>query len=178
MADSKSFKALLEENKNKAAHKKVHGKGDEYERKNALLSSFGNFMDKKNDIRITASTHAKSQAKDRRPEYTKVDWEQLHKKVAQKIDDNGLYDDAWILFYSKSMKQGYICVLKYIDRRGLLDVRVITVLPKGKNNPQGGNSGGTTVLELMESANNNIVELSESTVLLENIEDVKVFEID
>jgi hypothetical protein len=147
----KTFKEFLLEVQ-KGLFKKPKGTGKEYEIKNAEISAFDNFTDRKNNIEIRATTHAKSQAKDRRPEFTKSDWEDLHKKTVKLIDDEGLYDDGWKLFYSKSMKQGYISRLSFNGRNNKLTVTVITVLPKGKNNPKGGNSGGTTELELMESS--------------------------
>lgn len=165
----KTFKEfMVEAQTGKAAFKKPKGKGKEYEIKNAGESAFKGYRDVKNDIVIQPSVHAASQAKDRRPEFSEQDWKQLHKKTAQKIDDDGLYDDGWKLFYSKSMQQGYICVLKFNDGSGILNVKVVTVLPKGKNNPQGGNSGGTTELELMESL------VLESLTL----EDIKIYDMD
>lgn len=171
---NKTFKSLIEATTEKAGFKKVKGTGKEYELKNAQDSAFGDYTDKKNDIRITATVHSKSQAKDRRPEYTAKDWENLHKKTCATIDDGGMYDDGWKLFYSKSMKQGYITNLKFVDSSGVLKVTVITVLPKGKNNPQGGNSGGTTELELMESCKNDAYLVA----LMENIDQLQIIEFD
>ena len=117
------------------------------------------------NIKIDASVHASSQAKDRRPEFSKSDWIDLHKKTCAKIDEDGLYDDGWKLFYSKSMQQGYICMMKYIAGKDLLNIKVVTVLPKGKNNPQGGNNGGQTELELMEME----INIDEIEILLGKI---------
>jgi len=171
-----TFKNLLmtEAVAQKALFSKEKGKGKEYEIKNAKLSAFGDYTDRSNDIVIKATVHSKSQAKDRRPEYTKSDWEKLHKKVTQKIDDDGLYDDGYKLFYSKSMQQAYIAHLKFNDRNNTLNLSVITVLPKGKNNPQGGNSSSTTDLELMESVTYN----DDMVALMENIDNIQINEME
>jgi len=168
-----TFKDLLNEaNTENSLFKKTKGTGKEYEVKNSKISAFGDFKDRKNDIYISASLHAKSQAHDRRPEFTKSDWDKLHKKTAEKINDDGMYDDGWKLFYSKSMQQGYIVLMKFVTSSNNLNVKVITVLPKGKNNPQGGNSGGTTELELMESTSTD----PEVIEMLENIDIIEVIE--
>lgn len=96
------------------------------------------------------SNHPRARAFQRRPEFTERDWQELHRKVYDKIKSENLKSGLY-LFYSKSMQQGYIC------RYTFGKVRVITVLPKGKHDPRGGwDAQGnppkeTTSLVMMES---------------------------
>jgi len=139
----------------------------DHEKENASDSSF-NFPFKYRDTSFDTSTHAASQAKDRRPEFTKDDWKDLHKKTAITIRKEQL-KNGWFLFYSKSMEQGYIGVLKNNK------FKAITVLPKGKHNPQGGNAGGTTELEMMEMIN---LYNEEFNIIVENLDDIITILID
>jgi hypothetical protein len=138
------------------------GKRSKAEENKIAYMSYFNFPYRFRDIKFAPSIHASAQAYDRRGEFRKSDWVELHKKTAKKIQSNKL-TSGWFLFYSESMKQGYIGVLKKNK------FTIVTVLPKGKNNPLGGKSGSGTTLELME-----ILNKYSDSIIIESISDINI----
>lgn len=86
------------------------------------------------DWTIDPTIHAAAQSYDRRPGFSLDDWKGLHLKMmdyilAMKPEVSGDY-----IFYSKSMEQAYVAAVDF--RRKY--IRIVTVLPKGRKNPQPG----------------------------------------
>lgn len=116
---------------------------------------------KLNGYTFEPSIHASSQARDRRPEFSESDWKNLHRKAMWYIKDNQITNGAH-LFYSKSMEQGYVATVKGKN------VKIITVLPKLKHNPQGGNS--KTDLAMMEEIQ--IELLGDGYIMFESVDQI------
>lgn len=127
---------------NKSAGKRTKDEEEEW----AKGSDF-NFTFKQQGTTFDPSIHSSSQARDRRPEFSKEDWKKLHRKVFWHIKDNKLKDGTY-LFYNEQMQQGYVALVK----RNGGEVRIITVLPKGRYDPNMGSSGKTD-LALVEEIN-------------------------
>lgn len=99
----------------------------EIERQNALKSALKQNVYNKIPVRI--STHAASQAKVRRSDLERNDWDIILDRVTKKISElpNGEY-----LVYSKSYEEGIV-----IDWNSYR-VLIMTVLPKARQNPKPG----------------------------------------
>lgn len=125
-------------------------------------------------VAFVPSIHSASQAKDRRPDLSESDWKKLHRKAYWYIHDNNVKHGVF-LFYSKELQQGYIAQVR--PSRGTDGVSaskvvaVITVLPKGKHNPMGGNNPGQTELAMMEEIQ---LAFADQGILFESIETIKV----
>ncbi len=141
------------------------GKRTKSEENKIAYMSYFNFPYRFRDINFMPSIHASAQASDRRQDFRKSDWVELHKKTAKKIQSEKL-TSGWFLFYSESMQQGYIGVLKNNK------FTIVTVLPKGKNNPLGGKNGTSTTLELME-----IFNKYSDGVMLESLTDISIIQL-
>lgn len=83
---------------------------------------------------FVSTAHAGSQSMDRRPEYKRDDWKEFNEKIAKKLNNFKAITTAEKIFYSRKMEQGYVTSVN-VDKK---TVRIITVLPKGKNNPAPG----------------------------------------
>lgn len=85
----------------------------------------------KNGWKFTATIHAAARAFQRRLEFEFTQWKLIHDRVAAKLDTFTRWKagDNFLLFYSRSLEQAYITQV-YPDQK---TVRIITVLPKGKN---------------------------------------------
>lgn len=92
--------------------------------------------------------HASARAFIRVPEYEAEDWFKLHKNVVAKINSLATTIKAGsYVFYSKSMNQAYVAA---VDPDKKL-IKIITVLPKGKSSPAGGDqTRGKTVRMIVE----------------------------
>ena len=97
---------------------------------------------------VKSSIHASAQAEDRRKEFTLKDWKKLHIKGIAELESENVYPTSeFFLIYSKSQEQGYIVKVSWRRK----DIRIITVLPKGKNTPKDGTS--KLVVEGLEITN-------------------------
>ena len=85
----------------------------------------------KNGWKFTATIHAAARAFQRRLEFEFAQWKLIHDRVAAKLETFTRWKqgDNFLLFYSRSLEQAYITQV-YPDQK---TVRIITVLPKGKN---------------------------------------------
>ncbi|WVX87583.1 hypothetical protein EniLVp02_0244 [Vibrio phage EniLVp02] len=95
-------------------------------------------------VTIEPGIHGPAQAKDRRPDLSKDDWKKLHRKVVWYVKDNKIKGGTF-LFYNEQMQQGYVASVQ----KGGREIRIITVLPKGRYDPNMG-SKGKTELHLVE----------------------------
>ena len=86
------------------------------------------------DWTFKPTTHAASQAKDRRPEFSLDDWKKMHAKVHAHVTSDTSKTNGEHLFHSKSADQSYVANVDHKNK----EIRVITVLPKGKHNPKEG----------------------------------------
>lgn len=84
--------------------------------------------------RFQSSVHAAAQAFDRRPDFKFDDWKTLHSRVAKKLSTFTRWTGNEFVFFSRSLDQGYVAA---VDKDSKV-VRIITVLPKGKNQPKTG----------------------------------------
>ena len=85
------------------------------------------------DWTVSYSTHASSQAYERRPNYTREHWAEIHKSAINHIENHGLEnDDTERIFFSRKSKdnlpqgQGYVAQV----RKGK-HLRIITTLDPG-----------------------------------------------
>lgn len=84
--------------------------------------------------KIVSSVHAAAQAFDRRPEFKFDDWKKLHGRVAKKLESFTRWTGNEFVFFSRSLDQGYVAAVDKDSK----SVKIITVLPKGKNQPKAG----------------------------------------
>lgn len=126
---------------------KSKGKRTKAEEQEYAKDSSFNFVFKTEGFLFDPSYHASAQAKDRRPEFKKDDWKKLHRNVKFAMK-KAKVKEGYHLFYSKSLEQGYVSYVK----RGRT-IKIITVLPKYKHNPKGGDQQEETKLILTESLN-------------------------
>ena len=81
---------------------------------------------------IQPSIHSAAQAYDRRPGFEEDDWKSLHRKVVKHLNQERMKKNGDYLFYSKSMQQGYVCMVSYSNKM----IKLITVIPKGRSRPK------------------------------------------
>ena len=81
--------------------------------------------------KFVTTVHAAARAFQRRLDFEFQQWKEIHDRVAGRCDgfDKWKKGDNFVLFYSKSYQQGYVTNV-YPDTK---TIRIITVLPKGKN---------------------------------------------
>ena len=81
--------------------------------------------------KFVTTVHAAARAFQRRLDFEFQQWREIHDRVASRCDgfDRWKKGDNFVLFYSKSYQQGYVTNV-YPDTK---TIRIITVLPKGKN---------------------------------------------
>ena len=114
------------------------------------------------DIHFTPSIHAMSRARERRPEFNKAKWKEMHKKVAEYVSHMGKKNKlhgGLYLFYVKSLHQGYVASVT----DGARNVKIITVFPK-KHSSIGVNNNHAeerVVLENFESLGYDVSEINE-----------------
>ena len=120
------------------------GKRTKAEEEEYAKDSAFNFVFKYQSVTFDPSIHSASQARDRRPEFSKEDWKKLHRKVFWYMKDNKVKGGVF-LFYNQEMEQGYVAAVKSGGRI----VKIVTVLPRGADNPLMG-SKGTTEYALVE----------------------------
>jgi hypothetical protein len=99
---------------------------------------------------IDPTIHAAAQAYDRRPDFELDDWKKLHRRSVEHIMSQDLKKSGEYLFYSKSLDQAYVTAIDTARKT----VRIITVLPKGKNRP----NGPTTTQVIVENKTIEIIE--------------------
>lgn len=93
------------------------------------------------------TVHASARAYTRIPEFEAEDWFKMHRSVVDKFDSlSSPIRDGVYVFYSKSMNQAYVAAVDAGARR----VKIITVLPRGKSSPKGGNQKTKTVRMIIE----------------------------
>ncbi len=85
----------------------------------------------KSGWKFQPTIHAAARAFQRRLDFEFTQWKLIHDRVAAKLDTFTRWKqgDNFLLFYSRSLEQAYITQV-YPDQK---TVRIITVLPKGKN---------------------------------------------
>jgi len=126
----KSLKNIIDESRqyggNRYDSKKSAKRSKKEEAEFAKGSEFA-FTYDVDDIHFSPSIHAMSRARERRPEFNKSKWKDMHKRVAEYIKRHrkkmhgGLY-----LFYVKPLHQGYIASVT----DNATNVRIVTVFPK------------------------------------------------
>lgn len=81
--------------------------------------------------KFVTTVHAAARAFQRRLEFEFQQWREIHDRVAARCDAFNKWKkgDNFVLFYSKSLKQGYVTNV-FPDTK---TIRIITVLPKEKN---------------------------------------------
>lgn len=108
-----------------------------------------------NGWKFVTTVHAAARAFQRRLEFEFSQWKEIHDRVASRVAgfDRWKKGDNFVLFYSKSYQQGYVTNVFPETKT----IRIITVLPKGKNLAPAGtakvlveNYQATEDLELME----------------------------
>jgi len=85
------------------------------------------------DWKFESTIHAAAQEFDRRPDMLEADWKIFHTRVHTKIVTMKPISGEFI-FYSSKYQQGYVAAVDFNTK----NVRVITVLPKGKSKPKPG----------------------------------------
>lgn len=145
----KSLKEYLEESVQSGGPKGMRGKSQEMDL--AAQSPIYKKLKYKGWL-IDPSIHAASQAFQRRPDMELEDWLKLHKKMMTWIISNKKEKSGEYLFYSGMMRQGYVVAVDYRRKK----VRIITVLPKGRNNPKPG-----TDKIVVEGREINLIEIIE-----------------
>lgn len=147
---------------NRFAGSKNPGKRTKEEEVEFGKDSAFNFVWKNAGVTFEPGVHGPSQAKDRRPEFDKDDWKKLHRKVFWYLKDNKIKTGTF-LFYNEEMQQGYVAALG----KGGSEIRIITVLPKGKYDPRMGAGKGDTELVIVEEI---MLALAESGLMFESID--------
>lgn len=146
------------------AGKKSKGKRSREEEIAYGKESAFNFTHKTSGMVFEPGIHGPAQARDRRPEFTKEDWKKLHRKVYWYIRDNDIKAGTF-LFYNEEKQQGYVAAVRAKGK----EVRIITVLPKGKYNPSLG--GSNTDLALVEEIQ---LALDEAGVFYESLDSIEL----
>ena len=127
-------------------------------------------------IAFMPGIHGPSQARDRRPDMSKDDWKKMHRKVFWYLKDNNIKTGVF-LFFSKELNQGYIASIRRPRAaekekvKAPIVVGVITVLPRGRNNPTMGSKDGSTQLALMEEI---ALALGEEGIFFESVDCIKL----
>lgn len=127
-----TFLEYLQQNPNRGLHNL--GKRTKSEEESHGSDSAINKTLKYRDWTFKPTTHAASQAKDRRPEFSLDDWKKMHAKVHDHVYNDQNKTNGEHLFHSKSQDQSYVANVDHKNK----EIRVITVLPKGKHNPKEG----------------------------------------
>lgn len=122
-----------------------------------------NFIFKSEGYTINPGIHASAQAKDRRPDLSKDDWKKLHRKVIWFIKDNKLKYGTY-LFYNEQIQQGYVADINNKE------IKVVTVLPRGKYFPKN-EDGVKTELALVEELQENMLD---EGLLLESLDTLQL----
>lgn len=91
-----------------------------------------------NGWRIEPSVHAAAQSYDRRPDLDFEQWMKLHNNMIDGIERDNPWRGEYVV-YSMSMRQAYVVAIDPSRK----NIRIITVLPRGKNRP---NSPSTEVM--------------------------------
>lgn len=107
-------------------------RSQEQERENSKVSEFRH-PHNIGGWRVESGDHANSQAHDRRPQYKKDNWAQLHSKVVNHIKKNNIAAGEHI-FYSGIERQGYVARIDPNKKK----IKVITVLPVGSSRAKEG----------------------------------------
>lgn len=118
-------------------------------------------------IDFKPSIHAMSRARERRPEFNKGKWKDMHQKIAEFLNIGKKNKDGGYMFYVKSLKQGYIA---QVTKHNKL-VRIITVYPRKKSQLGAGDNKKRVVLEFLETIEENWEELG---IDIENIIEVEI----
>ena len=115
----------------------------------------------RNGWKFQTTVHAGARAFQRRLEFEFAQWKLMHDRVAEKLDGFTRWKkgDNYLLFYSRSLEQAYI-VQVYPDQKTL---RIITVLPKGRNSVPSGT--GKVLVESVGMVEVETIDLEDAPAL-------------
>lgn len=140
LVNRKIEKIGLEESKQQGGPKSKRSKSDEKD-----IASHSEMYKpvKIEGWEVKPTIHAAAQEVERAPEMDEDDWKAMHRRAVWAIKD-GKHKRGDFIVFSKSFDRGYVLTVDNKKRQ----IRIITVLPKGRKNPKPG-----TDLLMVESVN-------------------------